>query len=79
MNVQLTLIDSSDAVASEWRIDDETREIGRAGLRTAREALAEARSALTDVAATVAATSVSAGTDDEIDTISEDVELPAAA
>lgn len=45
MNVQLTLIESREAPI-DWKIDEETRSIGRAGLRSAREALAAARSSL---------------------------------
>jgi len=66
MNVQLTLIDSADAAASEWQIDDETKEIGLAGLRMAREALAEARTLLSEAT-------------EPVDTNVDGTELPAAA
>ena len=36
MSLQLTLIDDSDR---DWRIDDETRAIGRRGIEAAREVL----------------------------------------
>ena len=36
MSLQLVLIDDSDR---DWRIDDETRAIGRAGIAEARQAL----------------------------------------
>jgi hypothetical protein len=36
MEMQLVLIDDSDR---EWRIDDETREIGRRGIEAARSLL----------------------------------------
>jgi hypothetical protein len=39
---QLTLIDVNER---DWRLDDETREIGRQGIARAREALALARAA----------------------------------
>jgi len=39
---QLVLL---EAAAERWRLDPETREVGRRGLEQAREALAEARAA----------------------------------
>lgn len=45
MNVQLTLIESSEAPV-DWQLDDETRTVGIEGLRTAREALAAARATI---------------------------------
>jgi hypothetical protein len=41
MERQLILIDAPH----DWRLDDETKEIGRDGVAQAREALREARSA----------------------------------
>lgn len=64
MNVQLTLIESREAPV-DWKIDEETRSIGREGLRSAREALANARTALE--------------TPIQTDTDSDEIELPAAA
>ena len=79
MNVQLTLIDSVDA-AEDWKIDTETREIGRQGLQSARQALASARAALTAAALTSEA-AIDYTADLDIDGFDEagDVELPAAA
>ena len=74
MNVQLTLIESVDAT-EDWKIDTETREIGRQGLQSARAALASARAALS-------AEPVADFTADlDLDTTDEtaDIELPAAA
>ena len=74
MNVQLTLIESVDA-AEDWKLDTETREIGRLGLQSAREALASARAAL-NADTTV---EITAGIDvDDFDQTVE-IELPAAA
>ncbi len=39
MTRQLVLIESSEA---DWRLDEHTREVGRAGIAEARQALAEA-------------------------------------
>ena len=39
MERQLTLIDAP----ADWRLDDETKEIGRDGIALAREALRQAR------------------------------------
>ncbi len=49
---QLALIESSDA---DWRIDERTREIGRAGIAQARAALAEAVQRSRDTTSKVAA------------------------
>ena len=83
MNVQLTLIESVDA-AEDWKIDTETREIGRQGLQSARQALASARAALSAAAITAAATALptenTAGYTADLDLDeSGDIELPAAA
>lgn len=74
MNVQLTLIESVDAT-EDWKIDTETREIGRQGLQSARQALASARAALSDAAA------LEMSEMSEMSKIDEtgDIELPAAA
>ena len=44
---QLVLLEPPDG---RWRLDPETREVGRRGLERARQALAEARAASTKAA-----------------------------
>jgi hypothetical protein len=44
MERQLTLIEAP----ADWRLDDETKEIGRGGIAQAREALRQARLAARD-------------------------------
>jgi hypothetical protein len=42
MTTQLRLIDPTDV---DWRLDEQTKEVGRRGLAGARKALSEARTA----------------------------------
>ena len=39
---QLVLIDNEDSRPGAWRLDENTREVGRRGIAKARQALAEA-------------------------------------
>lgn len=48
---QLLLVADSTTDASHWRLDEETREIGRQGLAKARAALEASRPAHLDIAA----------------------------
>ena len=54
MSNQLTLIDRTRR--ADWRLDEQTKQLGRQGVAAAREALAEAaRRALDDASRTSAA------------------------